>query len=258
MVYDFVPMQARATLVERVTEQIAFRIASGTYPPGEKMPSVRALAKELNINPSTVQVILGRLQETGFIEVNPGVGFLVRDIQLVGGIETWRYLFRFSQQLPDLATRMLADLLRTRSTLMDTAVRSIARDPEAHDLGPVRHTADPLEVLAGEDDGSYEFMVRFADAKLQAVRTTIAAAGHQVALAVINSVGQVFFEVPTVVRALHDDPTFHVALWRAFITTWDDGTLSEDGVTQLRGMADGRDALSVERFRALIDETQRL
>jgi GntR family transcriptional regulator len=79
MVYDMSPMQARATLVERVTEQIAFRIASGTYPPGEKMPSVRALARELGINPSTVQVILGRLQETGFVEVNPGVGFVVRE-----------------------------------------------------------------------------------------------------------------------------------------------------------------------------------
>jgi DNA-binding FadR family transcriptional regulator len=255
MVYDMMLMQARATLVERVTEQIAFRIASGAYPPGEKMPSVRALAKELGINPSTVQVILGRLQETGLVEVSPGVGYLVRDIHLVGGIETWRYLFRFSQQLPDMATRMLADLLRTRVTLVAMAIRTIADDPEGHDPAPVREAADRLEVLATQAADGDEGMLAFAHGKLQVVRATIAAAGHQVALAVLNSVGQVFLEVPTVVRAMHDDPLRHVALWRAFVVTWTQGTLSEEGVGQLQAMAHGWDTLSLQRFRHILDTT---
>lgn len=254
MVYDLMPMQARATLVERVTEHIAFRIASGTYPPGEKMPSVRALAKELGINPSTVQVILGRLQQTGFVDVTPGVGFIVRDIQLVGGIETWRYMFRFSQQLPDLATRMLGDLLRTRVTMLGMATRAIADDPGRYDPTTVRHSADQLEVLASEISDSDSDVRAFAQGKLHIVRATIAATGHDVALAVTNSVGQVFVEIPAVMRAMHDDHVRIVAMWRALVATWEDGTLSRDGIDQFEVMADTWDSMALDRFRALVEK----
>ena len=110
---------AAPTLVEQASDRLAFAIASGEYPPGARLPSVRSLAAQYGINPSTVQVVLARHTSVGFVEAHDRVGYVVRDIRLVGGIETWRHLFRFSRQLPDLAAAMLADILATRRRLVE-------------------------------------------------------------------------------------------------------------------------------------------
>jgi len=68
----------------------------GRYRAGERLPSVRDLAQAFGINPSTVQVVLGRLQTSGFVSGHPRLGFVVRDIEQLGGIATWRYVFRFA------------------------------------------------------------------------------------------------------------------------------------------------------------------
>src|SRR5437870_344274 len=92
------PAAPRArTVVDAAADTIAVRIASGIYPVGSPLPSVRALAADLGINPSTVQVVMARLQTVGFVEPRPRVGMVVRDYHLYGGIETCRYVFRFSQ-----------------------------------------------------------------------------------------------------------------------------------------------------------------
>ena len=39
----------------QLTERLRLRIASGEYPPGEKLPAVRELAAEAGANPNTVQ-----------------------------------------------------------------------------------------------------------------------------------------------------------------------------------------------------------
>ena len=96
------------------------------------LPSVRALSADLGINPSTVQVVMARLQAVGFVEPRARVGMVVRDYHLYGGIETCRYVFRFSQQLPELATRIFADVLTTRVDLVLGAVRAIAGDPRRY------------------------------------------------------------------------------------------------------------------------------
>ena len=42
-------------------------IASGTLPPGERLPSVRDLAADLGVNPNTVQRALQELERAGLI-----------------------------------------------------------------------------------------------------------------------------------------------------------------------------------------------
>lgn len=237
------------TTVDQATEKLAFAIASGAHPAASKLPSVRTLARDLGINASTVQVVLGQLQAHGFVESHQSVGFLVRDIHLYGGIDTWRYLFRFSQQLPDMATRMLVDILATRLVLVGQAVRAIARDPQSHDSTPVHRAVDQLELLVASGIGD---KTRFAHAELHAVRMTVAAARQGLSLAVFNSVGQIFTEVPDVLAAMNEDRDVHVAFWKSFLDLWDTATLTDKGIDTVEAAIQEWDKATVARFANLL------
>ncbi len=61
----------------QITAQIKWMIAGGRLVPGDKLPSIRALARELRINPTTVTRIYGELQHAGLITLRQGQGAFV-------------------------------------------------------------------------------------------------------------------------------------------------------------------------------------
>ena len=63
------------TLVERVMQAIRGRIASRSLAPGAKLPSIRALAKTMQVSNSTVVEAYDRLTAEGVIRSRPGSGF---------------------------------------------------------------------------------------------------------------------------------------------------------------------------------------
>jgi GntR family transcriptional regulator len=64
-----------------VHEQVVFAvkkaIVSGRLRPGDEFPSVRALSKDLRINPNTAHKVVAALLTDGLLEVRPGIGTLV-------------------------------------------------------------------------------------------------------------------------------------------------------------------------------------
>ncbi|MEU3095495.1 winged helix-turn-helix domain-containing protein [Streptomyces sp. NPDC006967] len=58
---------------------LADRIRAGTYPPGERVPSVVALSDELGISIPTAQKALRQLREDGLTYTVPGLGSYVAD-----------------------------------------------------------------------------------------------------------------------------------------------------------------------------------
>lgn len=54
-------------------------IASGQWPPGEQIPSVRELATTHGVNPNTVQKALAELERVGVAETRRGMGRYVTD-----------------------------------------------------------------------------------------------------------------------------------------------------------------------------------
>lgn len=244
---------AKTSIVDDVTDSIALQIAAGVYGPGTKLPSVRNLAAEHHINPSTVQVVLARLEGAGFGEAHQGVGFIVRDIRLYGGIETWRYLFRFARQLPDLATKMLADMLATRRMTVGEAVHAIAEHPDRYDPAPVRQAVQQFELLAAHQAG----IEHLARAEVHAVRMTVAATGQGVALAVFNSVGELLLEVPEVLQAMYADIELHVMAWQVFLTGWEARTITREGIDLMEQAIAERDTHTIGRFKDLITKKPR-
>jgi len=52
-------------------------MVSGQMRPGDAFPSVRALSKELKINPNTAHKIIAHLITEGLLETRPGIGTVV-------------------------------------------------------------------------------------------------------------------------------------------------------------------------------------
>lgn len=61
----------------QVADVIRARIADGTYPPGERVPSVVQLQAEFGIAQATGQKVLSRLRDDGVIYTVPGLGSFV-------------------------------------------------------------------------------------------------------------------------------------------------------------------------------------
>src|SRR5215510_10856872 len=61
----------------QIADQIASLCASGTLSPGERLPSVRELARELAVNQNTVLRVYERLCGEGLLEMRHGQGTFV-------------------------------------------------------------------------------------------------------------------------------------------------------------------------------------
>lgn len=71
--------QDKRPIYEQVTEKLQNLIVKGVMVPDEKLPSVRALAMELSINPNTIQRSYTELEKAGFIYTVKGRGNFVSD-----------------------------------------------------------------------------------------------------------------------------------------------------------------------------------
>jgi GntR family transcriptional regulator len=61
----------------QIAEQIATLCASGSLTPGERLPSVRELARELAVNQNTILRVYERLVGEGLLEMRHGQGTFV-------------------------------------------------------------------------------------------------------------------------------------------------------------------------------------
>jgi GntR family transcriptional regulator len=65
------------SLFEQIVYASKRAMVSGQLRPGDPFPSVRALSKELKINPNTAHKIVAHLVNEGLLETRPGIGTVV-------------------------------------------------------------------------------------------------------------------------------------------------------------------------------------
>lgn len=68
---------SRIPIYEQIKTQIIALINSGVLAPGDKLPSLRALASELSLNFNTIKKVFAQLEADGVIESRHGAGFFV-------------------------------------------------------------------------------------------------------------------------------------------------------------------------------------
>jgi len=62
---------------EQIGKAVRRAMVSGLLKPGDTFPSVRAISKELRINPNTTHKVIAKLIDDGLLEVVPGRGTFV-------------------------------------------------------------------------------------------------------------------------------------------------------------------------------------
>ena len=66
-------------IYSQLTQRLTEAIVSGSYAPGEKLPSVRELAVEAGVNPNTVQRALADLERDGLVFTQRTAGRFVTE-----------------------------------------------------------------------------------------------------------------------------------------------------------------------------------
>lgn len=98
-------------LYQQVIDAFRRAVVSGALRPGEQMPSVRDLAKELRVNPNTIQNAYRELEREGIVEVRRGLGCFVTDTAVAHRRTAEREVARSALRLAATAGMSATDLV---------------------------------------------------------------------------------------------------------------------------------------------------
>jgi GntR family transcriptional regulator len=79
-VFTDIDPRSPTPLYEQIAARIRVAVASGDLSPGDALPSVRSLARELRVNPATVVQAYRDLALDGFVEMRHGQGTFVQEV----------------------------------------------------------------------------------------------------------------------------------------------------------------------------------
>src|ERR1700732_1186725 len=80
MIPFHVEFRPGGTIYEQVIYAATKAMISGRLRPGDAFPSVRALSRELKINPNTAHKVVAHLLSEGLLESRPGIGTVVAEL----------------------------------------------------------------------------------------------------------------------------------------------------------------------------------
>lgn len=104
----------RSRLSNQAADALKRAIVDGTYPPGARLPTEKALAESLGVTRLTVREALSQLSSAGFVDTRHGSGTYVIDVR---ERESFGLLTEMLAAGRTLTTRESDDLMRFRSVV---------------------------------------------------------------------------------------------------------------------------------------------
>ena len=93
-------LQSRTPIYQQLKEKILRLIMAGAIGPGDPLPSVRVMARELGINPNTVAKAYQDLEKSGLIYSVAGKGSFISGEEPLDRQMTASVLDRFREAVP--------------------------------------------------------------------------------------------------------------------------------------------------------------
>lgn len=180
----------RVSVPDHVFTQLREAILSGRYRPGERLPSQRALAAELQVNMASVREALGRLEQLRLVEVRQGEPTRVLDWRHSGGLDA--LVLRGSAD-----RELLRDLFEARRLLLVEVARLAAERRSDEQAAALAQLATAI-AAASDDETALLADWAFMNA-------LVAAAGNLVFQLVMNSVRELYLPHASAFSALVSD-----------------------------------------------------
>jgi GntR family transcriptional regulator len=113
----------------QIVEQVKYRIAAGQLQGDEQLPSIRALAAELKINPRTVVKAYEELEHAGLVVMRQGQGVFVTSRRAETPSTTRRRV------IADLGRRLFSEALRLGASSDEVIeiLKSVSKEMEPKD-----------------------------------------------------------------------------------------------------------------------------
>jgi GntR family transcriptional regulator len=105
-VYLRLNYQSGEAIYRQIVEQVKYKVASGELSPGQRLPSIRELAKQLKINPRTVVKSYEELRAAGLAVMRQGQGVFITENQALASAKTRQ------KTIADLTRRMFSEAMR--------------------------------------------------------------------------------------------------------------------------------------------------
>ena len=194
----------RSLVSDQVFRLVCDQILSGTYAPGEKLPTQRALAAEYGVNMASIREAVKRLEQLRLVEVRHGDAMRVRDWRAEGGLDVVAHvLFRAG----GLDRGTLESLLEARRLMLAEAARLAAERRTEDEAGRIAELAERI-AEAGDDAGAAQRL----DWELMAL--VVGASGNVVFALILNSIRQLYLEHAGLFQAVVSDSGELVPLYR--------------------------------------------
>jgi GntR family transcriptional repressor for pyruvate dehydrogenase complex len=137
---EFAPIESRQ-LFEEALSQIADAVWLGDLAIGDRLPSERVMAEQMNISRPTLREAIRALTDCGLLEVRPGAGTYVRGQELLAGVVEERARIRIGE---------VAEVLEARRALEPQIAQLAGISPRASDLAAMQKAID-RQARAGRD-----------------------------------------------------------------------------------------------------------
>ena len=234
-------MPPRVNAPERIARAITRDILRGVHLPGSRLPTLRELALQFGVNPSTMQRALARLEARGLVTARQGSGLRINDPLTCGDaslIPDWFAVLIVDR--PQEAVTMLADVLEMRRLL---AARLIDRNRLA-----VLDALAAMTLAAADMAGRTPEEVCAIQMEME--RTVVRATGSTTAMLLHRSVEECLAETPQLVEAAYGNTERTARIAVRFATAVRDG--GDDLAEQVQDMIAESDAEIVEDFARIL------
>lgn len=171
------PPLSRESVPDQVFGRLCEAILGGRYAPGERLPTQRALAADLQVNVATVREAVKRLEQLRLVEVRHGDAMRVRDWRQSGGLDALALLTSVDQEV-------VRSLFESRRLLLSEAARLAARRRSEEQAETLAELATAI-ATAGDDHGAL-----LADWHFMAA--VVEAAGNLIFQLIMNSVRELY------------------------------------------------------------------
>ena len=141
---------------DQVFRTLLEALLEGRYAPGEKLPTQRALAADLDVTMSSVREALKRLEQMGLVDVRQGDAMRVRDWRAHGGLDVVRHLVLRSGAVDP---GVLGDVLEARELMLRELARLAA---QRRDDAEAARLVELAATFAATDDPTAAQAIDFA------------------------------------------------------------------------------------------------